>query len=780
MRLLLVHDGFDLYGASRSFLRLATRLKVDGHEVLTVLLMEGPLAGALREQEIAVVINRRMATVMRRKTGRVRWLARLIVRVGRSVLFLSKLVREFKPHLIHTNTALAFVSGFVARCQRVPHVWHIREFFTEFPRMWKIYQWYMFVFSDRIIAVSRAVSEQFHPRIRRERVRVLHNGFPASEFPPVEDARKDGLRRRFGLTGAPIVGVVGRLKPGRKGQDIFLRAVPRIAARWPQAHFVLIGSVFPGNEDQEVILRELARELGIDDRITITGDVEDIKGMYSILDVSVVPSALPEHFGGVTIESMAMGCAVVATRTGGTPEQVIDGDTGFLAEPSDPDDLSAAIMRLLEDPVMRRRMGEAGRRRFEECFEFESFYPQLIEIYRDASQLEPMETANAPPLRILVAGQLPPPYGGQNLNIERFLRLLRATEGRRAEHWKFDFTRSWATTRRGSFAKMVELARVFARLARLRLRGRIDYVLYPSGGPRLVPNVRDALLLPAACLVADRVCVHFQAAGQAAALPNFPAPLRWLLKAAHRRCFGAIVLTEFGRCDAEALGLERISVIPNAVGDQASGFTERRTDGVSAAAMDPVLLSVGHLCPDKGTPELLEGCARLKDAGRSFRLRLVGECLSPYSEEDLLESIGRLGLSGTVEWRGLLRGPELAEAYRTADLFIWSTVAPGESFGLVLIEAMMWGLPVVTTDWRANAEVAGSAEPQTGGICFPIEGDLSASLASAVDGAFEHREQWVAWGRNNRERYENLYRIDVLKENLWEYFHQDVARRKDA
>ncbi|HIF08270.1 MAG TPA: hypothetical protein EYQ64_15425, partial [Gemmatimonadetes bacterium] len=71
MRLLLIHDGFDLYGASRSFLRLATRLKVDGHEVLTVLLMEGPLAGALREQEIAVVINRRMATVMRRKTGRV-------------------------------------------------------------------------------------------------------------------------------------------------------------------------------------------------------------------------------------------------------------------------------------------------------------------------------------------------------------------------------------------------------------------------------------------------------------------------------------------------------------------------------------------------------------------------------------------------------------------------------------------------------------------------------------------------------------------------------------
>jgi glycosyltransferase involved in cell wall biosynthesis len=94
-----------------------------------------------------------------------------------------------------------------------------------------------------------------------------------------------------------------------------------------------------------------------------------------------------------------------------------------------------------------------------------------------------------------------------------------------------------------------------------------------------------------------------------------------------------------------------------------------------------------------------------------------------------------------------------------------------------LIEAMMWGLPVVTTDWRANGEVAGSGEQLPGGICFPIGGDLVAAIATATDDAFDRREQWVAWGRRNRERYEHLYHIDVLKKNLWTYFHQDVARR---
>jgi hypothetical protein len=76
--------------------------------------------------------------------------------------------------------------------------------------------------------------------------------------------------------------------------------------------------------------------------------------------------------------------------------------------------------------------------------------------------------------------------------------------------------------------------------------------------------------------------------------------------------------------------------------------------------------------------------------------------------------------------------------------------------------------------------VAGSGEQLPGGICFPTGGDLAAAIATAADDAFGRQEQWVTWGRRNRERYEHLYHIDVLKKNLWTYFHQDVAEKKIA
>ena len=110
-----------------------------------------------------------------------------------------------------------------------------------------------------------------------------------------------------------------------------------------------------------------------------------------------------------------------------------------------------------------------------------------------------------------------------------------------------------------------------------------------------------------------------------------------------------------------------------------------------------------------------------------------------------------------------------------------NTVAPYESCGLVLIEAMMWGLPVVITDWRANAEVVGQSESAAGGICFPIGSDLAISLTNAVDEAFDHQEQWVSWGLRNRKRYENVFNVDVLKGNLWESFlHQGVAKDENT
>jgi glycosyltransferase involved in cell wall biosynthesis len=122
---------------------------------------------------------------------------------------------------------------------------------------------------------------------------------------------------------------------------------------------------------------------GLDGRVIYTGDAADIKAAFAALDVTVLPTTLPEPFGGVVIESMAMGKPVIATRLGGSLEQIEDGVTGLLVTPDDPAALAQALARLLSDAPLRRAMGMRARERFLQHFEFEPFYAQITQLYAE-------------------------------------------------------------------------------------------------------------------------------------------------------------------------------------------------------------------------------------------------------------------------------------------------------------------------------------------------------------------------------------------------------------
>jgi glycosyltransferase involved in cell wall biosynthesis len=360
--------------------------------------------------------------------------------------------------------------------------------------------------------------------------------------------------------------------------------------------------------------------------------------------------------------------------------------------------------------------------------------------------------------RIVIGGQTPPPYGGQNLNVKRLIESFSDSDSYQIEHWNFQFSKNLNQFRKPSIAKLGELICVLQRLARLRRRGRIDLQVYPSGGPHRAPVIRDILLMPFALLASRRVLVHFQAAGAArAARKDF---LWKILSFFHRRCWGAIVLTEFGREDPESLGMRRIFLIPNGVEDFNLEPRFYRRNGRRT------ILHAGHLCPDKGTPILLEAFARLT-ARKNVHLRLVGECMAPYSADQLTRDIDRLRLQSAVSWTGLLTGEEMRQEFRHASLLAFPSVAPYESFGLVLIEAMMWGLPLVVSDWRANAEVAGNG---CGGIVYKPGGDHVASLSAALDEALEREDEWPEWSRKNRERYETFFTVERFRSDFASLF----------
>lgn len=355
-------------------------------------------------------------------------------------------------------------------------------------------------------------------------------------------------------------------------------------------------------------------------------------------------------------------------------------------------------------------------------------------------------------MRIVIAGQMPPPVGGQNLNIEKLYRLFDEDPSIEVEHWEFDFSKKVSELRRFQLSKVFSLVKVFTRLCRLRLRGVIDVIVYPSGGPQTLPIVRDIVLLPFACLVSKRVWIHFHAAGIAKRLPTLSSPLRTLLTYVYGRTHGAIVLTEYGRRDPESLGMRNVEVAPIGAVDSALPSDDFADDGERAI----VILSSGHLCEDKGTDVLLKAFARIPSHYGKLKLHLVGECSSLSLEgrlHGLLESARK---RGAVEVAGLLHGEKLAAAYQKADLFVFPSTAPYESYGMVLVEAMSHRLPIVAADWRAAEEVL---RDPVGGICYQIGEDHVVSLTNAIGEVLGMRSEWPELRTLNRNHFEENYTI---------------------
>jgi phosphatidyl-myo-inositol dimannoside synthase len=223
---------------------------------------------------------------------------------------------------------------------------------------------------------------------------VMPPGVPLSLAPPCVDHERfrpglDGsaFRERHDLGGLQVVGCVSRLVE-RKGQDKLIEAFPEVLRRVPEAVLVLIGG---GPYERE--LRALAAGSPARQRIRFVGQVpdEDLPAAYAGLDVFAMPCRTRnwgfdfEGFGIVYLEAGASGLPVVAGRSGGAPEAVVDGETGVVVDGRDPSDIARAVAGLLEDPHRAKAMGVAARARVEERFTWDRTAERVARALRHAA-----------------------------------------------------------------------------------------------------------------------------------------------------------------------------------------------------------------------------------------------------------------------------------------------------------------------------------------------------------------------------------------------------------
>lgn len=281
---------------------------------------------------------------------------------------LYRSLRRLAPEIVHafltTGNVLGAVLGTLAR---VPVIVSSHRDLGGFDGKWitRMNFWTDRHLATSVTANSLAVREALAQRSNApaETIRLLYNGI---DLKKIETANR-GLAKRQELGLSPnalAIGVIANIRVA-KGHQYLLEAFNHIAPQVPQAYLLICG--FAGDHDLMKTLQRLAAAGGAAGRVWFMNSRNDIPEMLHALDVVVSPS-LSEGFSNAILEAMAAGKPVIATRVGGSPEQIIDGVTGLLVPPQDAGAIAQALLTLLRSPGLRREMGTAAQRHVQENF----------------------------------------------------------------------------------------------------------------------------------------------------------------------------------------------------------------------------------------------------------------------------------------------------------------------------------------------------------------------------------------------------------------------------
>ena len=307
-----------------------------------------------------------------------------IVRFGYWMLFiivpeslkLYRIGRKHRISLIHLNNGYLHLPWILAaKMLRVPCVAHLRGFVqvNGFAR-------FIARFVDHHVAISEAIrGNLLEADIPIERISLVHDAIDLDEFNIDIDCGP--LVQEFGLVaGQPTYGLFGRVIPW-KGIREFILAAQKVNDEIPEARGFIVGGVSDGDNAFFEEMQSLIVELGLDGKVILTGYRTDVPDMISLMDVVVHASTSPEPFGMVIIEGMAMGKPIVATRAGGPLDIVEEGQTGYLVELGNVQELGRAITTLLQDQVLCRTMGEKGRARVEKLFSNQLYGQKMEQLF---------------------------------------------------------------------------------------------------------------------------------------------------------------------------------------------------------------------------------------------------------------------------------------------------------------------------------------------------------------------------------------------------------------
>lgn len=381
MHVLLLHSSSDLYGASKIFLQTAQILKAQGHKCHVVVSSAGPLVDKLKQDNIPVtVIN---LGIIRRKYFTPLGILNRINKWSKANDLLNKYIQQNGIELVYANTTAVLLGAYLAKKNKIKHVWHVHEIIEKPKFLFLAIQWIMKRYTSTIICVSKAVQNHWSKNAQSllSKMQVIYNGIG-----PVEKSTEASFRTQYQIPeDAIVIGMAGRVHYW-KGQQYFLQIAEQLlkpSTEPNQAkplYFIITGDAFPGYEYLVAEMQNFIKKNNLGERIFYTGFEDKMDKFYSSIDLLLLPSQLPDPLPTVVLEAMQYGIPVAATAQGGALEMIAENETGIFIPINNIETAADKIFELIHSDH-RTNMRSHSIERVEKHFSASSFENQIATIF---------------------------------------------------------------------------------------------------------------------------------------------------------------------------------------------------------------------------------------------------------------------------------------------------------------------------------------------------------------------------------------------------------------
>lgn len=351
-------------------------------------------------------------------------------------------------------------------------------------------------------------------------------------------------------------------------------------------------------------------------------------------------------------------------------------------------------------------------------------------------------------MRILILAQTPPPFHGQSI-IFKCLSLA-DWDWCQKKLIRLNYSDTISEIGKISVKKVIRLFIIVLNVWKQRIRGKIDILFYPPTGFNKIPLYRDIITLILVRWCSKRIIYHFEAGGFGSLSNKLNTFQNYFALKAYKNPDAVIILSKSLEDEIKWINPRHIYIVSNGIQDQFKNKLIRSNN-----PKEINILTVGFLSETKGVLIALEVANLLKKKAYKFKWYFIGSWQSQKFKRKAQEILSVLDVHDVVSFPGSKHGEEKWKYYIEADIFCFPTFYENEAMPLVILEAMMMQLPIITTKWRAIPDII---DDNINGLLAPIKNPKV--LAEAMEKLILSRDLRLRLGSSAREKYLKEFTIE--------------------